>query len=47
VKVFPIIIDNAPGFTINPNVETDFMLWLKDAYIRLNLVGIKGYFSVG
>ena len=41
VKVFPIIIDNAPVFTINPDVKKISCFGAKDAYIRLNLVGGK------
>lgn len=38
-KVFPIIIDNAPIFTIDPDVKQISCFGEKDAHIRLNLVG--------
>lgn len=38
-KEFPIIIDNAPVFTINPNVKQISCFGEKDAHIRLNLIG--------
>lgn len=40
-KQFNITIDNAPVFTINPNVKQISCFGAKDAYIRLNLVGGK------
>lgn len=40
-KVFTIIIDNAPVFTINPNVKQITCFGQKDGHIRLNLVGGK------
>jgi gliding motility-associated-like protein len=38
-KIFPVIIDNAPVFTINPDVKNISCFGAKNAYIRLNLVG--------
>ncbi|KRD12687.1 hypothetical protein ASE21_01930 [Flavobacterium sp. Root901] len=38
-REFPIIIDNAPVFTINPDVKQISCFGEKDAHIRLNLVG--------
>ncbi|MCV9926179.1 PKD domain-containing protein [Flavobacterium sp. LS1R49] len=40
-KVFPIIIDNAPVFTIKPDVKNVSCFGSNDAHIRLNLVGGK------
>lgn len=40
-KVFTIVIDNAPVFTINPDVKQISCFGQKDAHIRLNLVGGK------
>ena len=40
-KVFTISIDNAPVFTINPDVKQISCFGEKDAYIRLNLIGGK------
>ncbi|WP_310377639.1 PKD domain-containing protein [Flavobacterium sp.] len=40
-KEFTIIIDNAPVFTINPDVKQISCFGEKDGYIRLNLVGGK------
>lgn len=40
-KEFPIVIDNAPVFTINPDVRQISCFGEKDAHIRLNLVGGK------
>jgi gliding motility-associated-like protein len=42
VKQFTIIIDNAPVFTINPDVKQISCYGERDAHIRLNLVGGKG-----
>ena len=41
VKQFTIIIDNAPVFTINPEVKQISCFGEKDAHIRLNLIGGK------
>jgi gliding motility-associated-like protein len=40
-KQFTIIIDNAPIFTINPDVKQISCFGERDAHIRLNLVGGK------
>ncbi|TDD97971.1 PKD domain-containing protein [Flavobacterium cellulosilyticum] len=40
-KVFTIVIDNAPVFTINPDVRQISCFGERDAHIRLNLVGGK------
>ncbi|RBN50629.1 PKD domain-containing protein [Flavobacterium psychrolimnae] len=40
-KQFNITIDNAPIFTINPDIKQISCFGEKDAYIRLNLVGGK------
>jgi gliding motility-associated-like protein len=40
-KVFPIVIDNAPVFTINPDVKNVSCFGANDGHIRLNLVGGK------
>ncbi|KUJ60677.1 hypothetical protein AR687_16745 [Flavobacteriaceae bacterium CRH] len=40
-KVFTIVIDNAPVFTINPDVKQISCFGQKDAHIRLNLIGGK------
>ena len=40
-KTFTIIIDNAPIFTINPDVKDVSCFGSKDAHIRLNLIGGK------
>lgn len=41
VKVFPITIENAPVFSINPDVKQISCFGEKDAHIRLNLIGGK------
>ncbi len=45
-KVFTIIIDNAPVFTIKPDVKQISCFGQKDAHIRLNLVGGKAPVSL-
>lgn len=40
-KEFPIVIDNAPVFSMNPDVKQISCFGEKDAHIRLNLVGGK------
>ncbi|MCC9071140.1 PKD domain-containing protein [Flavobacterium sp. F-65] len=40
-KVFTIVIDNAPVFTINPDVMNVSCFGANDGHIRLNLVGGK------
>ncbi|MCV9932967.1 PKD domain-containing protein [Flavobacterium sp. LS1R47] len=40
-KVFPIVIDNAPVFTINPDVKNVSCFGANDGHIRLNLIGGK------
>ncbi|MBP6181612.1 PKD domain-containing protein [Flavobacterium sp.] len=40
-KQFTIIIDNAPVFTINPDIKQISCFGEKDAHIRLNLIGGK------
>lgn len=38
-KVFPVIIDNVPEFSITPDVKQISCFGAKDGHIRLNLVG--------
>ncbi|OUL62347.1 PKD domain-containing protein [Flavobacterium sp. AJR] len=45
-KVFPIVIDNAPVFTINPDVKNVSCFGANDGHIRLNLVGGKAPVSL-
>jgi gliding motility-associated-like protein len=45
-KVFPIVIDNAPVFTINPDVKSVSCFGANDGHIRLNLVGGKAPVSL-
>lgn len=40
-REFPIVIDNAPVFTIDPDVKQISCFGEKDAHIRLNLIGGK------
>lgn len=45
-KVFPVVIDNAPVFTINPDVKNVSCFGANDGHIRLNLVGGKAPVSL-
>lgn len=45
-KQFPIVIDNAPIFTINPDVKQISCYGDRNAYIKLNLVGGKAPVSL-